>query len=590
MNAHDNFPTQPLAFCAWIARRFVPGRLLLLAAITVFSTASMSSTPWVVGRLIDALPEAVAQQDAALVSGWFSLLLVAWLVGPALGRLYTFVNAFTLPTLAASVNAMLFQHTLRQSSEFFQNTFTGALTQRIRRASQGGPNLVEYFVLQFAQVFVGIVVAGFWIFTAQPQYGLAYMGFTLVFVLVSLLMARRVLHVGRALGSARSRVTGQLADALGAIDVVHSFGGRGFESQRLGERLHEEQQRGREARFWFSAMRVAQLVLTAGFMSILVAFALQDAVVGIVSIGAVAMLLTIGLQLAMSITSLGDYILDFYLELGEVKESLNVLAKPLPIRALNPTTSFRAERGEISLSAVHFQYTGQAPLYEAFNLHIHSGEKVGLAGPSGGGKSTLFKLLTGRYSPQHGRIRIDGQDISALAPDVLAQQIAEVSQTAELFHRTVRENIRYGRPDASDADVEAAADAAQCTRFIATLPQGYDTLVGERGVKLSGGERQRIAIARALLKNAPILLLDEATSALDSESEHAIQQALSVLMQGCTVIAIAHRLSTLMNMDRILYLAHGQVRESGTHDELLARNGSYARLWQRQIQQTAIAS
>lgn len=150
MNAHTQFPTQPLAFCAWIARRFVPGRLALLAAITVFSTASMSSTPWVVGRLIDALPEAVAQQDAAVVSGWFSLLLVAWLIGPALGRLYTFVNAFTLPTLAASVNAMLFQHTLRQSSEFFQNTFTGALTQRIRRASQGGPNLVEYFVLQFA--------------------------------------------------------------------------------------------------------------------------------------------------------------------------------------------------------------------------------------------------------------------------------------------------------------------------------------------------------------------------------------------------------------------------------------------------------
>ncbi|MFY0665000.1 MAG: ABC transporter ATP-binding protein [Natronospirillum sp.] len=590
MNAHDNFPTQPLAFCAWIARRFVLGRLLLLAAITVFSTASMSSTPWVVGRLIDALPEAVAQQDAALVSGWFGLLLVAWLVGPALGRLYTFVNAFTLPTLAASVNAMLFQHTLRQSSEFFQNTFTGALTQRIRRASQGGPNLVEYFVLQFAQVFVGILVAGFWIFTAQPFYGWAYVGFTAVFVVVSLLMARRVLHVGRALGSARSRVTGQLADALGAIDVVHSFGGRLYESARLSERLAEEEKRGKEARFWFSGMRVAQLVLTAGFMSVLVAFALQDAVLGIVSIGAVAMLLTIGLQLAMSITNLGDYILDFYLELGEVKEALDVLAKPLPLRAMNPTTPFVASQGAVTLAAVDFTYPGQLPLYQALNLNIRSGEKVGLAGPSGGGKSTLFKLMTGRYSPQHGRIRIDGQDINALAPDVLARQIAEVSQTAELFHRTVRENIRYGRPDASDSEVEAAAQAAQCAGFIAALPQGYDTLVGERGVKLSGGERQRIAIARAVLKDAPILLLDEATSALDSESEHAIQQALTVLMEGRTVIAIAHRLSTLVHMDRILYLENGHVRESGTHAELLARNGNYAGLWRRQIQQTAMAS
>lgn len=582
MASQAPFPQRPLAFCRWAARRFVPRRLVLLGLITLLSTASMTSAPWVVGQLIDALPQAIELGQASLLYGWFGWLLVAWLVGPVLGRLYTFVNAFTLPALAAQINATLFRHVLRQSTDFFQNTFTGALTQRIRRASQSGANLVEFFVLQFAQVAVGIVVAGFWITYTLPAYGWAYLGFTLVFFVASLLMARRVLTVGQALGEARSRVTGQLADALGAIDVVHSFGARHFESDRLQQRLDVEVLRGKQARFWFSAMRVVQLTLTAGFMSVLVAVALHDAVAGALSIGAVAMLLTIGLQLAMSITSLGDYILDFYLELGEVKESLDVLSKPLPKRAFNQSGWPVHPTGAIDFSDIHFAYPGQSPLFEQLNLHLRRGEKVGLVGPSGAGKSTLIKLLTGRYSPNHGRILIDDQDIGTLAPDALAEHLAEVSQTAELFHRTVMENIRYGRPEATDDEVTAAAQIAQCHDFIIQLPKGYETLVGERGVKLSGGERQRLAIARALLKNAPILLLDEATSALDSASEQAIQRGLADLMQGKTVLAIAHRLSTVTQMDRILYLECGRIVESGTHQALIEAQGAYARLWARQ--------
>ena len=578
------FPDTPMAFCRWIALNFLPWRLLLLLSITVLSVASMSMTPWVVGRIIDLLPEAIDSSDATRLMTWFGWLLVVWLIGPVLGRLYTFVNAFTLPKLTSLVARELFNYTLRQPTHFFQNTFTGALTQRIRRAAQSGPDLVEYFVLQFAQVAVGILVAGILIFQAVPMYGLAYVGFALVFLMVSMWMAKRVLKVGRVLGEARSRVTGQLADSIGTIDLVHSFGASDHESERLSERLNEEALRGKQARFWFSAMRIVQLALTAGFMSILVWFALQRALLGDLSVGTVAMLLTIGLQLAMSITSLGDYILDFYLQLGEVNESLDVLAVPLKNQDVADAQQLIVEQGEIECRELTFGYDQQKLLFNQFSLTVKPGEKVGLVGPSGAGKTTLIKLLTRRFTLNQGQILMDGQDIRERRRESLARQVAEVSQTAELFHRSVRDNIRYGRTDASDEAVIAAAQAAQCHDFIQALPFGYDTLVGERGVKLSGGERQRIAIARAILKDAPVLLLDEATSALDSESEAAIQRALKLLMQGRTVIAIAHRLSTVVSMDRILYMEDGRIIESGSHSELLELNGGYARLWQRQIE------
>lgn len=573
-----------MAFCRWIAFRFLPGRLALLLGLTVASTVSLSTTPWVVGRIVDALPDAISgAEPVSTLTGWFGLLLLVWLVGPVLGRLYTFVNAYTLPRLSGLISDALFAFTLRQPTRFFQDNFTGALTQRIRRAANSGPNLVEFFVLQFAQVAIAILVAGFWITQAVPLYGLAYAGFSVLFLAVSLLMARHIMRVGKALGEARSRVTGQLADALGAVDVVHSHGAWQFERERLNERLQTEVRRGRDARCWLSLMRVVQLALTAGFMSLLVWFALQRAVGGELSVGSVAMLLTIGLQLAMSITSLGDHILNFYMELGEVNESLDALAVPLANQDVVDARPFDAVTGRIDCRELGFFYHPERPIFDDFSLHVRASEKVGLVGPSGGGKSTLFKLLTRRYSLSAGRIEIDGQDITGVQRNSLARQVAEVTQTAELFHRSVRENIRYGAPGASDDAVVAAAEAAQCHAFITALPNGYDTLVGERGVKLSGGERQRIAIARALLKDAPILLLDEATSALDSESEAAIQQALVRLMAGRTVIAIAHRLSTVVSMDRILYMEAGRVVESGTHSELLARQGGYARLWARQV-------
>ncbi|NTW15518.1 MAG: ABC transporter ATP-binding protein [Candidatus Moranbacteria bacterium] len=269
--------------------------------------------------------------------------------------------------------------------------------------------------------------------------------------------------------------------------------------------------------------------------------------------------------------------------LARASEMVEIFELPQDLTDPERPEECRISKGRIAFRDVSFRYPGGDTVFEKFSFSVRAGEKVGLVGPSGGGKSTVTKLLLRFVDPQEGAIEIDGQDICRIRQDDLRSRIAYVPQDPLLFHRSLRENIGYGRVGASEEEILSASRRAHADEFVARLPEGYDTLVGERGVKLSGGQRQRVAIARAILKDAPILVLDEATSALDSESEHAIQEALAELMTGKTAIVIAHRLSTIRRMDRIVVLgADGQIEEEGTHDELLFRNGHYASLWERQ--------
>ncbi len=487
-----------------------------------------------------------------------------------------------IPVLARG-RQLVFTYAQRHSPTYFDNMLTGKVAHRTMLLPEQTVTLFERTNWDYVPLVVqcGLLLVLF--FRAQPAFAAILLGWLGVYVAVTVVMGRRIASLGAAHSDAKAQLTGRIVDSMTNIKNVIFFAAHEREDRIVAGSVAETFHAQRAQYRAFVRMRIILQVLNVAIYALLLPLALSRLVRGIISVGDFLLVTTLMIQLIRNVFDMANGLPDTYDTVGSIRDSLDMLIVPRDIRDRPTAVELKVGPGEVEFDRVTFAYDRKRPVFDGLELTIPAGQRVGLVGHSGAGKTTLVTLLMRLYDVQQGAIRIDAQNIADVTQVSLRRSIALIPQDVILFHRTLMENIRYGRPGASDAEVIRAAEGAHAHEFVATLPDGYRTLVGERGVKLSGGQRQRIAIARALLKNAPILVLDEATSALDSESEAAIQDGMDQAMAGKTVIAIAHRLSTLAHLDRILVIDGGQVVEDGNHTELLARDGIYASLWRRQV-------
>jgi ATP-binding cassette subfamily B multidrug efflux pump len=540
------------------------------------------------GRLVDMLTG--TPEDVWLKNGT-ELVLVAIFILTLRPAVHIFqvllLNNTILPNFGTLVRWRAHRHVLRQSVGWFEDDFAGRIANRIMQTPPAAGEVV--FQLFDAITFALAYVIGAAFLLGQADLWLMVpLAFWFVpYLFLLRWVVRRIGPASEASSNARSAITGRVVDSYTNIHSVKMFAHHDREVAYAKDAIEEARRTFQMEMRLYTIMDIALMVLNGLLIVGVVGCSLYLWMQGIASVGVVA----VATSLALRLNAMSGWIMwavsNFFRELGVVAEGMKTIAQPITLLDDDGARALQTGAGEVKITDLSHHYGKQSGGLDNINLKIAPGEKIGLVGQSGAGKSTLVKLLLRFYDAESGLIAIDGQDIGTVNQESLRQAIGMVQQDSSLLHRSVRENILYGSPDATEEEMLAAAKKAEAHDFILGLADaegntGYDARVGERGVKLSGGQRQRIALARVILKDAPILLLDEATSALDSEVEAAILQTLYGMMRGKTVIAIAHRLSTIAQMDRIIVMDQGRIIEDGTHDDLLAANGKYARFWARQ--------
>ncbi|MDO8664225.1 MAG: ABC transporter ATP-binding protein [Candidatus Liptonbacteria bacterium] len=479
----------------------------------------------------------------------------------------------------AGLYSMAFDYLIKHSYHFFISRFAGTLTRRVSKFAMAYETIVDSIMFQFFPTVLFAIGAVVFVFLRNSVLGIALGTWVIFFILFQLIAARLRQPLRIARTEADSRAVGAIADAISNQNTITLFSGSKHEGGIFRKVI--DYWRSVTIRVWradeliWSFFGIFTLAINVGLLYGAVIFWQK----GLLTIGDFVLIQSYLMVLFNRLVSMNRELRRFYDSFADAVEMVEMLETPHEVRDILGAKPFNATACEIDFRDVSFYFNEGRPVLKDFNLNVKGGEKLALVGPSGAGKTTVTKLLLRLYDVTGGSIKIDGQNISEVMQESLRDAIAFVPQEPILFHRTLMENIRYGRRDASEEEVIMAAKKAHCHEFISAMPEGYQTFVGERGVKLSGGERQRVAIARAILKSAPILVLDEATSSLDSESEALIQDALQTLMQGKTVIVIAHRLSTIMKMDRIVVIENGKVVAEGTHRDLLEQGGLYKKLW-----------
>ncbi len=546
----------------------------------ILGTGAGTLIPYTFKKIIDGVGSS-GQAGAPSVWVWATVYVVLSFVGSMAWRGSGLSGLRWATGVRKLGRDVLNKHVLGHSHNFFSNKFAGALSTKISQASEGVRSLAESILWKWSDFILELAISLYLIFSTDLYIGLVFVLWIIVVAPINVYLFRKKVPFGKAAARAEADLNAHTVDVLSNIAAARDYARGHFEFNFLTRLTEKRRIAGAYNWILSERARLVNDVLESLFAGLIMFTALYLWSLSRVTAGDLVLIVSLIAIIRSSLKSLGDHVNGFADTLSNIQEALTDVFDEHEIKDLPNAKQLEISEAVVTFKDVSFYY-GKRQIFKELNLHIKPGQRVGLVGKSGAGKSTLMKLLTRQHEISGGEIVIDGQNISHVTQDSLREVIAVVPQDPMLFHRSLRENIAYGKINATDKEIAEAARHAQAAQFIEPLVKKYETLVGERGIKLSGGERQRVAIARAFLKNAPILLLDEATSSLDSQSESMIQLALEDLMQGKTVIAIAHRLSTLRAMDRIVVLDGGQIVEDGTHEELLKKEGIYAELWAHQ--------
>ena len=581
-------PDSVYQFCRHYSRGMEPW-LLLMAFLTAITAISEALLFGILGQVVDWLsernPETFIEQSGSTLIGMGIFMLILIPLSNAMRSLV--VHQTLMGNFPMSVRWMAHRYLLNQSYGFFQNEFSGRIATKVMQTALAVRDTVMKLLDVMLFVAIYMVTALILVASADPRLCIPLIIWLFFYIIVQRYFVPKMKKIAMVQADARSLMTGRIVDSYTNIVTLKLFSHSNRESAYIRDGMSEFLNTVHPQMRLVTKLNICLWALNMSLVFSTAALGIYLWLNGSITPGAIAIVMS----LAIRLTSMSHWILweisGLFENIGTVQDGINTLSVPSKVNDKPNAIALNVNRGDIIFESVNFSYNTNEAVFENLDLQIPAGEKVGIVGRSGAGKSSLVSLLLRFYDIQSGAITIDGHNIEGVRQESLRSNIAMVTQDTSLLHRSVRENIMFGRPEATEEEMVVAAKKAQAHDFILSLRdnvgrRGYDAHVGERGVTLSGGQRQRIAIARVLLKDAPILVLDEATSALDSEVEAAIQLSLYQLMEGKTVIAIAHRLSTIAAMDRLIVFDEGKIIEQGTHQELLRKNGIYTKLWGHQ--------
>ena len=586
-NAKTSLTRRTLHYYWKVTRRHKALFAALMVSTFAFVALLSYGNPYVMSLIVDQVSAQPVEADQVFTV--FGPYIVALILINVFGQAASKLQDYTMYKLeiAASYDlaTMSFDALCNQSMSFHSNQFGGTLVSQTTKFMSAYQQLIETIMFPFLPVICSAIFTCGILLPRVPLYVAILMVLLAVYASISYYLYKRILSLNEKAASAQNQLSGELSDSVANILAVKTYGREDYE-RGLFDNANREVVARDSKRMWASLTRgIITACITVVIMSVVTVFiAGGNAWYGITP-GTLVVMFTYTYTVTNQFNFINNGLQRFNRAFGDASGMTAILDEPRLVADKPGAPDLKVSRGAIDFQDIDFFYTdgnAKTQVFDKFELHIPAGQRVGLVGMSGAGKTTLTKLLLRLSDIQEGQILIDGQNIADTTQQSLRRQIAYVPQEALLFHRSIAENISYGKPDASMEQIRRAAKQANALEFIEKLPQGFGTITGERGVKLSGGQRQRIAIARALLADCPVLVLDEATSALDSESEKLVQDALATLMEGRTCIVVAHRLSTVASLDRIVVLDGGRIVEDGPHDELVSRGGEYAHLWNRQ--------